>query len=349
MFKSVRLLAAAVLILTGEAGFGQVANAGNTQLKMILNWKWQGPQGWFFLAQDRGYFAQEGIDIVIDQGNGSAAAVPKVASGQYDVGFGDINALIELAAVKPDIAPIAVYMMYNMTPFAVVVRTDSPIKSPRDFEGKTIGGGPNDAVRKLFPAFCGFAKIDCEKVSILTIQPGLYEQMLMRGQVDAVFGYVNTVRFSAKLMKVDPDKELRFIRFADYGMDLYSNAIVVSKQLAKEKPEIVKGFIRAINRGVMDALKDPDAAIDAVKKREALINPEVERERLVATVVDEMSHPEIAKVGFGNVDQQRLTRAIDILVRALGLSRTPTSEEIFSVAFLPPDNERLKQLNVAGQ
>jgi NitT/TauT family transport system substrate-binding protein len=214
MVMSPKRLIALLIIFAGVTGFSHAAGAANTQLRMILNWKWQGPQGWFLLAQDRGYFANEGIDVIVDQGNGSAAAVPKVASRQYDVGFGDINALIELAATRPDIAPIAVYMMYNIPPFAVVVRADSPIKSPKDFENKTIGGSPNDAVRKLFPAFCGSIKLDCDKVDLLTIQPGLYEQMLMRKQVDAVFGYVNTVRFSAKLMNVDPDKELRFIKFA---------------------------------------------------------------------------------------------------------------------------------------
>ena len=96
-----------------------------------------------------------------------------------------------------------------------------------------------------FPAFCKIAKIDCTKVKITNMQPNLREQMLMQGQVDGVFGYVNTIRFSAKLIGVDPDKQIRFINYGDYGMDLYSNAIIVSKKLAKENPEAVRGFVRA--------------------------------------------------------------------------------------------------------
>ena len=72
------------------------------------------------------------------------------------------------------------------------------------------------------------------------MQPNLREQMLMQGQVDGVFGYVNTIRFSAKLMGVD-DKQLRYINYGDYGMDLYSNAIIVSKKLVKENPEGGRG------------------------------------------------------------------------------------------------------------
>ena len=79
--------------------------------------------------------------------------IPLVANGTYDVGFGDINALIELAAKKPEDAPIAVYVMFNQPPFTVAVKADSPIKSPKDFEGKTLGGAANDGALKLFPAF----------------------------------------------------------------------------------------------------------------------------------------------------------------------------------------------------
>src|SRR5437868_15485581 len=77
------------------------------KLKLVLNWKYQGPQGWFFLADDKGYFKAAGLDVTIDQGDGSATPIPKVASGTYDLGFADINALNEFAASTPDQAPIA--------------------------------------------------------------------------------------------------------------------------------------------------------------------------------------------------------------------------------------------------
>ena len=330
------------LVVALPLGLASSASA-QTKLKLVLNWKYQGPQGMFFLADDRGYYKAEGLEITLDQGNGSAAAVPLVANGTYDVGFGDINALIELAAKKPDDAPIAVYVMFNQPPFTVAVKADSAIKSPKDFEGKTLGGAANDAALKLFPAFCRLTKIDCSKVNLTNMQPNLREQMLMQGQVDGVFGYVNTIRFSAKLMGVD-DKQLRYINYGDYGMELYSNAIIVSKRLTKEKPEAVRGLVRAINRGVLDSLKDLDASVAAVAKREPLIKFGVERERFEATLKDEMNHPEIARIGLGNVDIARLKKSIDILVDANALPRTPSVDEIYTPAFLPPTGELTKKL-----
>jgi len=191
--RGMKALALALAFTTGAAAAAQA----DTRIKLILNWKYEGPQGMFFLAQDRGYFKQEGLDVTFDQGNGSGAAVPQVANGAYDMGFGDINALIELAAKKPDEAPVGVFMLYNRPPFTVAVKADSPIKTPADFVGRKLGGAANDGALKLFPALCATAKIDCSKVEIVNMQPSLREQMLMQGQVDGVFGYVTTTPTSS--------------------------------------------------------------------------------------------------------------------------------------------------------
>jgi NitT/TauT family transport system substrate-binding protein len=330
---------ALALGLAITAASAAVAQA-QTKILMVLNWKYEGPQGMFFLAQDRGYFKQEGLDVAFDQGNGSGAAVPQVANGAYDMGFGDINALVELAAKTPDDAPVGVFMLYNRPPFTVAVKADSPIKTPADFVGRKLGGAANDGALKLFPALCSATKINCSKVEIVNMQPNLREQMLMQGQVDGVFGYVTTIRFSAKLTGIDPDKQLRFIKYEDYGMDLYSNAVVVSRKFTKEHPDAVRGFLQALSHGVKDAIADPQAAIDAVVKREPLLKPAIERARFDATLADEMSHPEIARIGVGDISDQRMAKAIDILVKAKDLPRTPSVGEIFDRSFLPPASER---------
>ena len=316
-----------------------------TKLRMVLNWRYQGPQAFFFLAQDRGYLRQEGLEIEMDQGNGSGAAVGAVASGSYDLGFGDINALITLAAkAAPGSAPLAIAALYNRPPFTIAVKADSPIKTPKDLEGRTIGGPANDGALKLFPAFAKLAGIDAAKVDVTNMQPSLREQMLQRGQVDGAFGFVNTIRFSAKLVNIDPDKDFRFINYGDFGMDLYSNALIASRKLATEKPDALRGLLRAVTKGIRDTIADHDAAIESVAKREPLINKAVEKERLVATLQAEMSHPEAAKIGLGDVDDARFAKSIEIVVEAEGLPRKPAPAKVFSRDFLPPLAERITTL-----
>lgn len=166
--------------------------------------------------------------------------------------------------------------------------------------------------------------------------------MLMQGAVDGV-GYINTIRFSAKAMGVDRDSQLRFIAYGDYGMDLYSNAIIVSPNLLREHPEAARGFVRALNKGVRDTIADSDAAVAAVLKRERLLKKELEKEKLIATMRDEMNHTEVARIGLGAVDMNRLTRAM-IIAAANKLPMAPKADAIFDPSFLPTPADLPKKL-----
>ncbi|MEM9160862.1 MAG: ABC transporter substrate-binding protein [Verrucomicrobiota bacterium] len=333
---------AAFTSAAGVLGFPNVGR-GAAKLRMVLNWRYEGPQAWYFLAKDRGYFKEAGIDVQIDQGNGSGAAVGKVA-GIYDIGFGDVNALIQLAALKPGEAPVCVYQLYNKPPFTIAVLKDGPIRSAKDLMGRKLGGTANDGALKLFKAFGDSAGFDTSGFDIVNFQPNLREQMLRTKQVDGVFGYLNTIRFSAKLAGIDPDEDLHFINYSDYGLDLYSNGILVARNWVETEPEMVKGLVWAINRGIADVLSDMDAGIAAVAKREGLINKKVEKERLLATLKFEMNHPELAEFGLGAIDPARFKRSIDTVVKAYDLPRTPSTGEVFNPSFLPGKEERIYKL-----
>ena len=333
-----------IAVLSLCAALLPAASFAQTKIKMVLNWKYQGPQAWFFVAQDKGYFKAEGLDVELDQGEGSSAPIAKVASGAYDAGFGDINALIDFAAKRPTEAPVGVYMLYNTPPFTIAVKKDSPIRTPKDLEGKTIGGPANDGALKLFPAFAKAAKLEASKIAINNMAPNLREQMLIRGQVDGVFGYINTIYFSAKLVGLDPEKDLRFINYGDFGLDLYSNTVLFSRNFVRDNPKAVQGFLKALNRAIVDTVANPEMAMDSLMKREPLLKRDVEKERLVATLKEEMSHPEIAKIGLGDVDSVRLKRSIGVVVEANQLTRAPLPEEVFNRSFLPARAERPSKL-----
>jgi len=322
--------------LVAAAALSMAAHAAEpVKVRFILNWKYQGPQAWFFLAQDNGYFKAEGLDVQMDQGEGSGAAVTRVASKAYDVGFGDINALTVFAAQHPDDTPQAVFMVYGNSPFTIYSMKDKGITKPKQLEGKTLGAPVDDAPFKLFPAFAKAAGIDASTIKWKHMQPSLREQMLVRGEVDAISGYINTVWFSLRKIYPNPGEHVNIMKYSDYGLDLYSNAIIVSKEFIHDHPEAVKGLLRAIAKGFQDTLANPGKGVDAALKRQPLLDRKIELENLIATVNIEMLSPESKRIGIGDVDDAHLEKGIGIVVDAYDLKRTPAPQEIFTRQFLP--------------
>jgi NitT/TauT family transport system substrate-binding protein len=315
--------------------------AAQTKLKMILNWTYQGPQGIFFLAADRGYFKDEGLELEFDQGKGSGAAVAEVARGAYQVGFGDINTAIQIAATRPAEAPVGVYMMYNEPPFAIAATKASGIKRPRDLEGRSVAAPAGSATLKLLQLVAKLDGADFDKIKVINAQANLLEQMLQRGQVDSIAGFVSTMAIASKSVGLDPDKDINWMMYSRYGLELYGNAIVVSRSLLQSNPAAVRGLVRAVNRAVADTAKNPDAAIDALMKREPLLKRAIEKETLERTMHVEMNHPEGRDIGFGDVRDERFKRSIDQVVAAFGLPKAPAPSDIFTREFLPPKAQRM--------
>jgi NitT/TauT family transport system substrate-binding protein len=316
------------------------AMAQDTKLKFTLDWRFEGPSALFLAAEKKGYFKAEHLDVTIDAGTGSGAAVTRVATGAYDLGFADISALIEFIGNNPgaQVKPQAIYMVYESTPAAVMVLKKSGITKPSDLNGKTLGAPVFDAGRKAFPIFARANKIDNSKIVWKTMEPALRETMLARGELDGITGFTFTSQIGLIARGVK-NEDITVFKYNDFGAELYGNAIIAHPKLLAEKPEAVKGFLRAVNRAIKDVIAKPDASIAYVKERDPLITEATELTRL-KMAIEFIDTPVARKDGMGSINKLRFDNTIDRTVSAFGIKNPVSPDGIFNSSFLPPSGDR---------
>jgi len=322
-----------------------VAVQAPLRLRFILNTFYSGPQAWFFVAEDRGYFREEGLDVVFTEGDTLANAVPRLADGLYDAGYGDMNALVECAAARPDDAPIAVFAMHNRSPYTIAVPAAGPLLSPQDLAGRRLVTHPNDAAWRMFPEFCAACGIDADSVAIEVSELPHKDivPLLLSGRWDGLFGFVNTIRAQTIEAGLDPQL-LRHFEWQHHVPSLYGAALMVTPALRAGHPDAVAGLVRAVHRGLVDTIADPDAAIAAVARRNPALDRVANRARLVGTLALEMAHAEGARIGIGAVNPERITATAALMAKAKNLPTVPAAERLFDPGFLPPLQARVRSL-----
>ncbi|MDE2093704.1 MAG: ABC transporter substrate-binding protein [Burkholderiales bacterium] len=315
------------------------AMAQDTPIKFQLDWRFEGPAAMFLVPLAKGYFKAEKLDVTVDAGNGSGGAVTRVASGTYDMGFADLAALMEFHANNPAAAnkPVAVMMVYNNTPAAVLALKKSGIRTPADLSGKRLGAPVFDAGRKAWPIFAKANHIT--NVTWTAMDPPLRETMLVRGDVDAItgFSFTSLLNLEARGVKA---QDVVVLPYPDYGVKLYGNAIIVSQEFLKKHPDAVKAFLRAYTRGMRDVIADPKAAIAAVKERDGIIDSALEERRLKLALDATVLTPDARAEGFGEVRGPRLSLMASQVSDAFGTKSRVDPDAVWNGNFLPGAAER---------
>jgi len=335
-------MAAATMIAGGLLGGSMTVPAmAQTDIKFTLDWKFEGPAAGFFLAIDNGYFKDEGLNVTIDTGNGSVEAIPRVATGAYQMGFGDINSLIKFLDTDPTQKVKAVMVVYERPPFSIIGRKSQGITGdPKSVEGKKLGAPPPDGAFAQWKAFVQAAGIDESKVTIEGVGFPVREPMLAQGQVDGIFGFSFSSVLNLKAQGVAAD-DISTILMAENGLDLYGNSILVNTDFAAANPDAVKGFLKALAKGFADAVADPAAGADAVMKRNEVLNKDIEVERLEMANAQNIRTPYVVENGFGGIDEGKLSKSIDYLKISMGLTGKVGSADVFDASFLPPKEGRM--------
>lgn len=326
----IRSAIAAVTVLLASS-----VNA-NTKLSFALDWKFEGPSAPYFQAIDAGHFAKAGLDVEISAGKGSLDAIPKVATGAFPVGFADINSLIKFLDQNAGAPVTAVMMIYDKPPFAVIGRKSLGVEKPADLQGRVLGAPPPDGAWAQFPIFAAANNLNMNEISVEPVGFPTREPMLAEGNVAAITGfsfssYLNLVRLGVE------ESDISTILMADYGLDLYGNAIIVNTEFAQKNQALVQGFLKAVAAGWKDAIADPAAAIESLMKRNPAADPALEQRRLQLAIDANVVTEYTLENGMGGISADRMARALQQMSTTYEFSSPPVPSLYFDSAFLPAD------------
>lgn len=242
--------------------FGAAAQAAD-KLTVQLDWLPGGDKSFVYAGVQQGFFQAEGLEVKIVPGRGSADAVTKIASGSADVGFGGISALM-MAAAQGRIPVKAVMSLYSKQPDALFTRADSKIKSLKDMEGKTVAMPTFSSSNALWPIVLQKNGIDPARIKVIKSDPATLAPMLAQGRVDATINWMTVAPGFQTVLKL-AGKELSVLPWTQFGLEGYGWSALAGDRIIKERPDVLKRYVRALAKSLEFSIAHPQQAAEALK------------------------------------------------------------------------------------
>jgi NitT/TauT family transport system substrate-binding protein len=280
--------------------------AAQDKMQLQLNWFHLADHSPIYLAMKKGYYKEEGIDLTVLRGSGSADSAKKIDLGQADVGISDAPTVLTAISKGANLKMVAV--VYDKAGNNLFFRKSANIKTPKDLVGKKIAVPPADSHRVLWPAFAAINGIDPASVTLVNIKPEGKQAIVAANEVDGSFDLYTSYAIWEKVLGKG---EVGHLLWADYGLPIYGHTYFVNNDLLQKNPKLVERFLRATHKGWRDAKANPKASIDAMVE----LVPGLDGATLLATmpqILDLCVTERSAKYGLGWIEPELMQKTMDI-------------------------------------
>jgi NitT/TauT family transport system substrate-binding protein len=301
------------------------------KVSLMLNWYLYSEHAPFFLGREKGYFEAEGIDLDIQEGRGSGPTIQAVAAKTVPFGYADVGTMIKIAAKGAPVKAVGVAL--QKSPMAVMGLSEKNIRKPEDIKGKIVAVTPGDAMSQIWPLF--LKKTGLKESDFRTVSGDAQTKLnaVINGQADLLLGYLMDQNIKVQDATKKP---VTVIPFADYGVNLIVSGLIAHNDTLKEKPELVRKFMRAATKSFEEAEKNPEAAVDAMLKANSKAGV---RESLVVGL--KLTTPlyrtaETAKLRPFRVSSKDMNESYNMLVEYGGLDKSAgKAEDFYTNDYLP--------------
>jgi NitT/TauT family transport system substrate-binding protein len=293
-----------------------------------LNWFPVGDHAAYWVALEKGYYRQRGLDVDMQNSKGSGDSIAKVDTGRADVGLADSAVVIASTARGAKVKVVG--MVFDKTPLNIWSHKAAPITKPKDLEGKTVAAPPGDGQRQVFPAFARLHGIDQSKVTWVNVEPAGKVPAFAEKRVDAVADYTTGLPFYEKAVGKG---NAIMLPWGDHGFDMYSMSIIASEKTMKERAPMLKAFLEASYLGWRDVMGDPKSALEIFKKRVPEIDLAIIEPNLMMGL-ELMKTDRYAKNGIGWMEEKKMCASVDLVNTYMGVPTKVECKVVYTNEFL---------------
>jgi NitT/TauT family transport system substrate-binding protein len=287
-----------------------------------------GPHAPFFLGIEKGFYREADIELTVHPGTGSGTVIKLVGNRNDDFGYADAGTLVK--AVSEGVPVKMVMGILQASPMVIVSLRDSGIDKPSDLPGKTMAGTPGSSPELMFPAFCKINRIDCSGISMVQVDiPGKVTALLAK-RVQGTFVYAVT---QVPMIEDQIGGPINVIRYADHGLNILSNGIVVNSDVLDKNPDLVRRFVRATVKSWQYAVDHQDEAVAAFGKVSDKPKAGVVRQQL-DTTLSLLSTPRTKGKPLGWMSPDDWAETVGYLKEYGGVSKDTMPDRIFTNAFV---------------
>ena len=314
------------------AGACLVAPAqAQTAVTFSLDFRALGRHAAWYVALDKGYYKNAGLDVTIIPSQGTAQAIQSVESKAAQFAFSDVAGLVAAHANSSATAKM-VAVIYQKAPYAIFsLVTGANVTKPEQLENLEIASGAGSFTQKVIEAYMKSRGLKAETVKYTNIDPAARVGMLAAKKIPAIETFAMSL---PGVVKAVGGKEAQMFLFANNGLSLYSNGILVRDDYLKSDGAKVKAFVKASLEGWKDALANPKEAADIVGKHIKGLDPDVTFQEII--IVNALvATPDTQAKGLGTIDAKLMGESVDLIANGIGAGGKVAAKDLFDGSALP--------------
>jgi NitT/TauT family transport system substrate-binding protein len=311
-----------VLFVASLSASALAADKVSVQLDYVV----RGNHAMFFVGKEKGYFANQGIDLTaVQRGTGSPNAMRIVGAGNAEFGFGDLPTLA--VARSQDVPVVALAAVNQYSPLGMLALSSKhKLTKPQDLKGLNIGVQPSGSTYVFLKAFLAANGMTLDDVKQSTVNPP-YENYLLLGRVDSVPGYIDAEVPELEAKAGGPGS-LSIMQGSDFGYTVYGSGLFTSEKMIMEKSDVVQRFVNAYMQAFADVVNNPTEAADIIIKANPEYGPkkDVLVKQIEADIKGTFFSPDTKSHGLGWMTNDYWEKTAKILL-SQGVMKQPIKVE----------------------